>query len=158
MDNWRHGGCRDKSANGSETPGLKAGATLSQLEFSFKFLSWSLSPNWMLLRNISGVTFAPLFLQLIIDPFALWTGIFILFCKLGPLRSKLGPYSTVLPSLLNVLPFSLRRTVPFCVCVSYRAVQTHFFKTWKVGILGFLGFLIFQVKIFTFSSKICKAT
>jgi len=51
-------------------------------------LFWFLTPNWVLLQNILGITFAPIYLQLHIDHSALYTGRFFLFHEFGPLWPK----------------------------------------------------------------------
>ena len=47
--------------------------------------------EWVLHENHSGITFTPLFLQLLINLSSLWTGMFSLFHELKPLWPKLHP-------------------------------------------------------------------
>lgn len=69
-----------------------------------KFLSWSASPDWAFLQSISEITFAPVFLQLLIDLSTHWTSVLSLFHDLGPLWPKLEPllpWNALLSSMLN---------------------------------------------------------
>ena len=63
----------------------------------YSTLVWFLNPNWVLLQNILWITFSPPYLQLHIDHSIFQTGMFFLFCELGPLWPKLDPLQPLGP-------------------------------------------------------------